>query len=738
MLLIAISTVLSVALAVAVNVATGGSLPGPLGQLQWLAWPLVAFLAAAVVVVGVWQGPRSEPAHRASALGPLVRPAELPPDVARFAGRDADLSALLAAVPRRPGTGLGAPVILGIFGAGGMGKTALATRLAHGVAARYPDGKLFVELRGATAQPANPAEVLRRMLHALGVAADAVPEDPAARQALYRSVLADRRVLLYLDDAGTEDQVRPLLPAGRGCLVLVTARPSLVGLSLTAWRNLDALTEPAAVALLTASVGDGRVHAEPEAASEVARHCGGLPLALSIAGARLRARPQWTVAELARRLADERRRLDELRIGDHDVRASFGLSYADLDPIAARLFRLLSLLGYADFGRGVASSLLGGIEHLHAAEAALERLADVKLVEIVGPLRYRFHDLVRLFAGERLLAEEQPAEQKAALRRALLYYMRRTREVWARLSGPESTEEDRAEADQWLEHRRTAIVAAVLGAVDAGEPEMAWQLAASLSPYLETRGYPVDMASAAEAAAQAARASGNQPALAAALRDLGQALRMRARTSAALAALTDSLALHEALGQEAAAAEVLDRIGDTEREAGQLVEAEQAYRRSAGIYRRLGDVRREAGVQVALAMAWLEDGRSADAAELVEEMVGRLGAGDPHARLDSTSAWALEILGAARQAQGRAAEAETWHRRSCDAFQAIGERFGAACALLNLGRCAAALGRPDEARRQYAESLRMFTEIGSPAKLAEVQAAMAALAPARGRAVAPK
>lgn len=492
-LLIAISTLLSVALAVAVNVATGGSLPAPLNKVQWMAWPVVGVLAAAVIVVGVWQATRYGPQHSGAAADASVRPAELPPDIVRFAGREAELSALLAAVPRHPRTGLGAPVLIGIFGAGGMGKTALATRLAHAVADRYGDGQLFVELHGATPEPADPSEVQLRLLRTLGLPAEAVPEDATARQALYRSVLANRCMLIYLDDAGSEGQVRPLIPSARGCLVLVTARPTLAGLPLNVWRNLDALDEAQAIALLSASVGDGRVEAEPAAAGAVAALCGHLPLALSIAGARLRARPRWTVGELSRRLADEQRRLDELRLGHLDVRASIGLSYADLDPGSARLFRLLSLLEYADFGRSAAAALLGGNDHLREAETGLERLADAKLVEIVGAWRYRLHDLVRLFARERLQAEEPVEQQNAARQRALSYYVRRTRQVWARLVDPGSTTSDRAEAEQWFERRRTSIVAAVRHALESGEEGLARELAAAVSPYLQTHGSSSDL-----------------------------------------------------------------------------------------------------------------------------------------------------------------------------------------------------------------------------------------------------
>jgi tetratricopeptide (TPR) repeat protein len=724
-LLLATSTFLSVALAVAVNVATGGSLPGPLERLQWLAWPLVGVLVAAVVAAGLWQTDAESGPERV----PVARPAELPPDVTRFAGRDADLAELLEVVPARPAPGLGSPVVIGVFGAGGMGKTVLATRLAHSVASRYPDGQVFVELRGASSEPADPNEVLRRVLHAFGVVAADVPEDPGARQALYRSLLADRRLLLYLDDASTEDQVRPLLPAARGCLVLVTARPSLIGVSLTKGRNLDVLSEPAALELMATIAGDrARLSAEPDAAAEVLRHCGRLPLALSIAGARLRSRPGWTVADLARRLADERRRLDELRVGDLDVRASIGLSYADLDAEASLLFRRLSLLGYATFGPGVAAALLGGVDQWPASEMALERLADAKLVEIAGPRRYRFHDLVRLFAAERLEVEDAPDDRRAALLRSLDYYVERTRAQWRDLADPTVDIQRRADAEQWFERSRAGIVAAVRRCDEVGEPRRAWTLAAAAAPYLQSRGYPVDMATVSEIAVGAARRAGDRAALAAALRDLGQAERSRSGHDPAMAAFAESLALHEELGSPEAVARVLHGIGDTERDAGRLVEAEAAYVRSIDIFEQLDRTWDAAVVQTALAVLLLMRGQVDEATELIETAVERLGVDDQTVATDGVRAWAIDTLGLVWRVGGRPEEAERCHRRSLASFRSRNERHGSARALLNLGRCLAALGRPDEARQHYAESLRLFTEIGNPTAQAEVRQEMAALA----------
>src|SRR5262249_17966323 len=271
---------------------------------------------------------------------------------------------------------------------------------------------------------------------------------------------------------------------------------------LTAWRNLDVLPEGAALAFLAQAVGDDRVADDLDAARQVVRYCGYLPLALGIAGARLRSRPHWTVAELARRLSGAYRRLDELSGGRRDVRATFELSHAELDAVAAPLFRRLSLLGYADFGRGVSSALLGGKQHLRAAENALERLADVKLIEVTGPLRFRLHDLVRLYAAERLGAEDESDSRRDALRRALGYYRIRCQGNWRVLADPESTVDERAEAEEWFDRSRIAVVAAVERAAAVGEVRLARELADAVTEYLETRGYPVDLAAVTETAAR--------------------------------------------------------------------------------------------------------------------------------------------------------------------------------------------------------------------------------------------
>src|SRR6266498_1705243 len=394
-----VAGLLSVMLAIAVNVATGGQLPGLLAPYRGLAWPAVAVLGLATVGLAVWEfaldphtGSNSSPETGGATLVaqvpvPVV-PAELPPAIATFTGRQAELArlgALLAA-------------------------TQVAARAAAPVIA----------------------------------------------------VIAGKPALAVLDNAASEAQVRPLLPGSPTCAVLITSRRVLDGLDAATSFTLEVLDEREAVALLGGLAGPDRVAAEPAAAAAVVRHCGLLPLAVRIAGARLRSRPGWTVAALADQLADEHQRLRRLRLGDLDVRTSFALSYAGLVPAAARAFRLLGLLTGPDFGVGVAAALTGAT--VEAVEATLEELADAQLLETPAAGRYRFHDLLRLFARERANAEEAAAEQRAALERAVDWYRAATHGTAAQLQartpvdgGPAA----RQAAWAWLERERPNLVAAV-------------------------------------------------------------------------------------------------------------------------------------------------------------------------------------------------------------------------------------------------------------------------------------
>jgi hypothetical protein len=334
----------------------------------------------------------------APAIPGWFRPAQLPPAVTDFTGREEEFSwaqRCLARYPAAPLTFSGPP---------GVGKTTLAVYLAHRVMDRFWDGQLFADLRGPRACRGVSAEALAMFLRGLGVPKWQIPNDTEERSAMFRSLTADGRFLVLLDNASDEDQVRPLLPASPGCLTLITSTRLLAGLEGARTLILDVPPEEEAIELLRRVVGPERIATEEAAARDVVRCCGRLPLAVRIAGARLSARPAWPVAEIAARLDDERRRLSELAVGDLRVRAVLAACYGALGPAAQRVFRCLgSVPGpHVTAERVVARTVLAASE----VEAALEQLADVSLVRALGGCRYYLHDLVRMYAAERFYAED--------------------------------------------------------------------------------------------------------------------------------------------------------------------------------------------------------------------------------------------------------------------------------------------------------------------------------------------
>ncbi|MCX5388272.1 BTAD domain-containing putative transcriptional regulator [Streptomyces sp. NBC_00083] len=371
--------------------------------------------------------PRQDAASRpAGAPGPVdvaedgqrgvhPRPSQLPPAIADFTGRVGflgEVSDLLQEASDGRFTGVGV-----LTGLGGVGKSALAVRAGHRMRRAFPDGQLYVDLRGSDAEPADSADVLAHLLHSLGVAEEAVPDDVAQRGALYRSLLAGRHVLVLLDNAHDTAQLRPLLPGTPGSAVLVTSRTRIVGLPGARIVDVEAMSEQDALSMLETIVGAERVRAEPEAARRLVASCGRLPLAVRIAASRLTARSDWAVADLTARLRDERHRLDELEADGLGVDAAFRLSYEGLAGPAARAFRLTAAAAVPVFGRATAAALLDADEY--AAEEALEALVDAGLLEACGVDRYRFHDLVRIFARRVLDASPDAAERPAAQRRLL-------------------------------------------------------------------------------------------------------------------------------------------------------------------------------------------------------------------------------------------------------------------------------------------------------------------------------
>jgi tetratricopeptide (TPR) repeat protein len=339
-------------------------------------------------------------------------PAELPAALLDFTGRARELDELRAL--RRSG----APTVVLIVGPPGVGKSALALRLAHELAGEHPAGQLYGDLRGEGRRQASQT-VLGQFLRALGAGPADVPDDLAGRAAAYRSLLAGRRALVLLDNAADEAQVRPLLPGASDCLVLVTSRNALAALEGAVTCRLDVLNSADAVDLLRRIVGADRVADDPAGSEAIVEHCGRLPLAVRIAGARLRARADWTPTSVAKRLSDMRRRLQELRVGDLDVRASFDLSYRDLHPDSARLFRRLSGVPGPTFSAELASALVD--LPLPDTEELLDWLVLDQLVVPAGVAgHYQMHDLLRLFAGEKV--HEAGEDVRRLLESILVWY----------------------------------------------------------------------------------------------------------------------------------------------------------------------------------------------------------------------------------------------------------------------------------------------------------------------------
>jgi DNA-binding SARP family transcriptional activator/tetratricopeptide (TPR) repeat protein len=614
---------------------------------------------------------------------PSIRPGLLPTGAPHFTGREPSLHRLLEVLSHARAVGAAVPTAT-VTGPAGVGKTALALEAAHRARTRFPDGQLYAELRGARSRPTDPGEVLSRFLRALGVGGQGLPADVDERAELFRSLLAERRVLVVLDDAGHEEQVRPLLPGGPGCAVLVTSRRRLPGLG--GWGvDLDVLDEDTAVRLLGRVAGTERVAAEPAAAERVVTLCGRVPLAVMIAASRLARLPHRRVDWLAGRLADDRRRLDELRLDDLEVRASLGSSYAALSDDARRLFRRLGLLGVPDAPAWAAARLLGA--GLARAEESLDELVDAYLVDVAGmdaagQTRYRLHDLVRLYARERAEVEEPAQARSEAVRDALAGWYhgvvavtRQLRHVFPRPprwpGDAEAVEPVAARAgppERWLEAELTALVATVRQAAEAGADELCWRLAAHLDEYLESAGAYDEWGAVHHVALGAARRSGN------------------------------------AWGE----ARIRYGLGELAADRDRYTEASEHYRAAAQGFATVGDplatahVRRAAGVTARML------GRMDDARADLDAAAAVFAAHGDRAGL----AAAAHGLGALHREQGRLAEARACYETAEAAFGEVGDQFSVAVVLCSLGNVHRLEGSPEAAADCLGRSLDLSRRLG--------------------------
>ena len=681
---------------------------------------------------------------------PIPRPAQLPADIGDFTGRETPIAQLCALLLGTNATSNpGAVRIAVVNGAGGLGKTTLAVHAAHQVSAHFLDGQLYVDLLGASGQPANPGEVLARFLRDLGVEGDKVPVRDDERAALYRTRLTGRRVLILLDNAKDAAQVRPLLPGSSSCTVLVTTRNRTPDLVSTRFVDLNVLEDTEALALFSRIVGEERAAAEPDATAEVLVACAGLPLALRICAARLAARRQWRIATLAGRLRNEHRRLDELSIGDLAVRASFQVSYDSLrspargvDP--ARVFRLLGLWQGLWISLAAAAVLVGASEDDTAD--ARETLVDANLLESSAPDWYRFHDLLKVYATERAQAEEPETERDQALSRLLWWYLD-TAQAAADTVSPQRYQVPRGPAPpgqppltfaametalDWYDDERANIVAATRQAASVGLHEIAWRLPPTLFPLFNRRSNWADCVTTHRVAAESAAKTGDRLGEALALNQLGFAL-VRLLDPEAFAHLERALAVRQELGDTRGEAQTAISLGEGYlRMHGAGGDALRYLRRAADLLEPMGAIslRSVALNNLGEVYLGLDDLDAAAECYLQALDIGREIGG-------LAEGYALHNLGVVYTRQRRLDEAIARFEEALPKHRAFGALDGEADALKGLGVAQAEAGSQAEARASLTEALRIFRQIGDQEQAAEAAALLASLATRHGHGEAP-
>jgi DNA-binding SARP family transcriptional activator len=665
-------------------------------------------------------------APQRAAVPPVV-PAQLPAALAAFVGREDSLKQLdsLLAGDAPPA----AVVISAIAGTAGIGKTALAVRWAHSVADRFPDGQLYVNLRGfdPSGSAMSPAEAVRGFLDALEVPPQRIPASFDAQVGLYRSLLAGRRMLVLLDNARDADQVRPLLPGSPGCLVLVTSRNQLSGLVAAEGAQplaLDVLSTAESGDLLASRLGRDRVAAQPGAVDEIVARCARLPLALAVVAARAALRPDLPLAELAAGLREAAGGLDAFADTDPatDIRCVFSWSYRTLTDDAARLFRLLGLHAGPDITAPAVASLVG--RPRRHAQVMLAELARAHLIIEHTAGRYGMHDLLRAYATELAHGNDSDADRRASVGRildhylhtahrgALLLYPRRHPIALAPASSGVTPEHlaDHRQATAWFSAEHPVLLAAVEMAANTGFESPAWQLAWTLWDFLDRRGHWQDLAIVQRTALAAANRLGDQAGQAHSQHGLGFAHYLLGDYDAAGQELHQAYELFGALGDHTGQANVeLTRCAGVA-DAGDLQAALHHARQAHDLFRAADHRFGQAGAlnNIGLLSAELGDHRPAlehclRALALYEEVDDRHG-----------QAMTWDSLGSIQHHLGDHAEAVACYRRALNIFEDLGDRHEEAETLANLGDTHLALGEVDAARDVWHRALDIFGELGHP------------------------
>lgn len=650
-------------------------------------------------------------------------PRILPPAIVDFTGRDHEMELICSALVD------GGPSerrLVAVSGPPGVGKTALAIQVAHKVKDQFPDGQLYVNLLGTDFdEPTEPIDVLGRFLRSFGVDGQALPATLNERIDLYRDLVAERKVLVVLDNAAGDHQVQPLIPGGQHCAVLTTGRTRL-GVTLGASTvSLESLDPEKAQDLLSCVVGASRVAAEPPAAAELVKLCGYLPLAIRVVGARLAAKPHWTVDKMVKLCSDEQSRLDQLAYKHLDVRSSIGLSYSGLPDDAGRLLRLLGHIGLPDATVWVSTALLSVATP--AADAALEHLFDAHLVEVTGRdaagyPRYRMHDLVRLFARERASNEEAPADLDSASKRAFRLCLtlaehqhlalntgsgqniRGSTQRWA--ASDDLIGELTAQPMRWFDHERHTIAAMIQRAARDGASSLCWELASAVSPLFQMRQDFGELDILLNVALQSAKEAADEHGRGAMLCRLGLNHIDRSEADRGRELLVQASAIFDRTGDQRSQGTMKSLIATIDRFEGDHGRTLEKYQEALAMLRSAND---EAGVawclrgigQLHMDRKEYDKARNYIELSLKKYITARARRGE---------AAALFWLSMVYLKQGQHVKALRGFQESLDIARSITDHEGEAQCLRGIGMAYQELGQTDEARNVLLEALNLVRQ----------------------------
>ncbi|WP_345617780.1 AfsR/SARP family transcriptional regulator [Streptomyces ziwulingensis] len=659
---------------------------------------------------------------------PSLRPAQLPADLPAFTGRHSELEEVRALLPAGDERAESMTTSV-VSGMAGVGKTTLAVHLAHEIADRFPDGQLFINLRGfeATGSIMTPEEAIRIFLDALGIPPQRIPAQPEAQALLYRTLLARRRVLVLLDNARDADHVRPLLPGSPGCLVIVTSRNRLTSLIAGEGAQpltLQQLTPADAHDFLRLRLGPKRLSAQPLAVDEIITRCGRLPLALAIVAARAVTNPDFPLSAIADELRDGQDSLDAFASGDlsTDVRAIFSWSYDALPGPAARLFRLLGLHTGPDISAPAAAALAG--LPLRETRTVLRELSHAHLLVERSPGRYTVHDLLRVYSRERLSIEETEKEREQAVDRLLAWYLHTAdaaypllaphrRRILLEPAPPDCLPLQFAAHDQalqWCEVERANLVAAVHQAAASGRAGTAWRLAAASWAFFYLRSHLHDWLDTSRTALAAARGAGDRRGEAQSLADVAGALTHLRRFDESIDHYRRAMVLCRELGDVDGKAHAVSNLGNVYLNSGRFDKAVEYCRRGLMMVRHRGYAWGEAIALANLGDAYQQLGRFAEADECLEQSLTVL--------RSVGNRWVegvvLDILGTVDHQLHRYDAAVEHYEQALEAHRDVAHQWGEGHTLHHLGDIQLAMGNVDEARTSWLRALAIWKNFDHP------------------------